>query len=712
MNGVAEKSIRQAERIVPIPLDLATPPPDALAMFRSWTAEFPVAARTENGWIPVGRVGPVVILGHPEPEFASAGGLPLWAFGLARIPNLTYRRLQPLVQAYIDIDHSQSPFPTTGLLQSCAQPPNSRRGAIEQMLHFPGAARDAASVATALANSSSEDDLLTGLPPGWREAALAISGALPLIDLAGFVPHPEVALLLPEAFAREHELVAVAIDGSNLVVASPTSPAGVRANYILSSWKAARDESAGGLRLALVLCPANSRADVERRIAARSKSTPTASPWGSTGGNRAAASTANIRTRLTLQKKEFERVTLETPHLDDRTLLRLALYRAIESGASDLHIDIESGAGRLRVRRDGLMRPLGGGRFGLSRLAPILQLLRINIDASGGDLAPVDGKFSLRSDEQFYDVRVSILPSPDSVTTGHGFAVLRFLPKDGGVRLLSDLQLANEQTAVLMETLDKPHGIVLVTGPTGSGKTTTLNAMIQQLNRGLRPGEEGALKILTAEDPVEYTIDGVQQINVSRQIPFAEAIRRFLRQDPDVILVGEIRDEETARAAIEAARTGHLVFSTLHTNGAAETISRLLGMKIPPYDLDGTLLTVIAQRLVPRLCTSCKIPRAPSAAEQRCFTQENLPVPPVIHDPSIAGCAHCDGGWRGRIPVLEIVKINPEVRKAIARMAGEYEMQQLCRDLGFRPLQQEALLKVALGDTSLAQALQLHAGWD
>lgn len=324
----------------------------------------------------------------------------------------------------------------------------------------------------------------------------------------------------------------------------------------------------------------------------------------------------------------------------------------------------------------------------------------------------MDGKFSLRCDDHFYDVRVSILPSPDSVATGHGYAVLRFLPKDGGVRLLADLQLAKAQTEMLLETLEKPHGIVLVTGPTGSGKTTTLNAMIQQLNRGVRPGEEGALKILTAEDPVEYTIDGVQQINISRQITFPEAIRRFLRQDPDVILVGEIRDEETARAAIEAARTGHLVFSTLHTNGAAETISRLLGMRIPPYDLDGTLLTVIAQRLVPKLCPGCKVGRVPEPAEAEYFLRAQLPVPPTLYEPKLTGCPQCDGGWRGRVPVLEIVKITAEIRKAIARAAGEQEVQALCQNLGFRPLQQEALLKVILGDTSLRQAQHLHAGWD
>lgn len=347
------------DRIVPVPLDLAAPPPDAAALFQHWWRRESGRGLTEHDWLPVGRVGPVVILGHPAPEDAADSPLPLAAFGLTRIPTAVHGRLHAALLARAETR------PSTGAESIVAAPAAgaSLREVLAAMLTFPGADRDSTAIRHGLAGGTSDEELLASLPPGWREAALALWQQLPLVDLGGFTPRPQVAGLLPEAFAREHDLVAVAVDGATLIAATPNATAGVRANYIQSSWKAAREDAAGGLRLRLALCAANTRQEMDRRLALRAKGGLSAAPWSPPPANRVVASTANIRTKLVLQRKEFERLGIDAPNMDDRTLLRLALYRAIESGASDLHIDVENGAGRLRVRRDGLMRPLGTGRL-------------------------------------------------------------------------------------------------------------------------------------------------------------------------------------------------------------------------------------------------------------------------------------------------------------------------------------------------------------
>ena len=202
-------------------------------------------------------------------------------------------------------------------------------------------------------------------------------------------------------------------------------------------------------------------------------------------------------------------------------------------------------------------------------------------------------------------------------------------------------------------------------------------------------------------------------MSVSKQISFAEAVRRFLRQDPDVILIGETRDEETAKAAIDAARTGHLVFSTLHTNGAAETIGRLLGMGIARKELSSVLRTIVAQRLMPTLCPNCKVPRAPTAEESLLFSGNHpvLQVPTTIYDANPNGCANCRRGFKGRIPVLEIVKLLKPIQKIIGDGQDELAIQDACLQAGFLPLHSQALLKVSDGIASLQTAIGLRSGW-
>lgn len=695
--------------IAPFPIELSQPPVEALTMYRAWSMAYMDQTPTEDMWVPVGRVGPMVIIGHPTPETAAAPNFPLWAFGLNRISVETHKRLSLLTEERLSSTDAQEfelnaedvflPHQKHGI--------EGTRQLVQALSRFPGAKADHLAIEAILGSGISDpSQLIEALPAGWREAILAIQNDSAVLDLTSFTVNPKVAELLPDSFANEHQLIPIAFEGETLFAAGPNTAAGTQPKAIQSAWKTVRTGSAANARLTLILCPASARAAIAKR-ASKQAVVPTTVNRG------VIQAAVAVVAKMTIKQKDLAKVRIDAQNISDSTLLQFACLRAIEAGASDLHIDSSAGMGNMRIRQHGTMRYLDSGRFKLDRLAALIQLLRVYIDANGGDLQPVDGKFTLRLDDKYYDVRVSILPAGDAAISGQGFAVLRFLPKDGGVKSINDLMLEKEEMKILLDTMAKPDGIVLVTGPTGSGKTTTLNAMLKHLAiGGLDPNNKEPQKIITIEDPVEYTIDGVQQISVTKHVPFARALKVFLRQDPDVILVGEIRDLETATTAIEAARTGHLVFSTLHTNGAVETIARLLGMGIPAHELDGSLLTLIAQRLVPRMCPNCKIQRTPDEHDRAIFARAEIPAPVFIFEPNHAGCPQCHNGIRGLLPIFEIVKFNRRLRRAVIQKASESEIQDICKQEGFRPLSYHTLVKAAAGIISIKEAARLTSGWD
>jgi len=696
-------------RIAPFPVELTQPPVEALAMYRAWSMAYMDQTPTEDMWVPVGRVGPMVILGHPSPETAAPPNFPLWAFGLNRISVESHKRLSALTEERLSSADSLE-FelnPEEIFVPKQKHGIDGTRQLVQALARFPGAKADQFAIDAILSSGVTEaSQLLDALPSGWPEAIQSIQHECAVVDLTSFTVTPSVAELMPESFANEHQLIPVAFEGETLYAAGPNAASGIHPKSIQSAWKTVRTGAAANARLTLLLCPANARAAIAKR-AAKQAVVPTTVNRG------VIQAAVAVVAKMTIKQRDLAKVRIDAQNISDTTLLQLACLRAIEAGASDLHIDSSAGMGNMRIRQHGSMRYLDSGRFKLDRLAALIQMLRVYIDANGGDLQPVDGKFTLRLDDKYYDVRVSILPAGDAAISGQGFAVLRFLPKDGGVKSINDLMLEKEELQILLETMGKPDGIVLVTGPTGSGKTTTLNAMLKHLAiGGLDPNNKEPQKIITIEDPVEYTIDGVQQISVTKHVPFARALKVFLRQDPDVILVGEIRDLETATTAIEAARTGHLVFSTLHTNGAVETIARLLGMGIPAHELDGSLLTLIAQRLVPRLCPNCKVQRTLDEHDKGIFARAEIPVPASIFEPNHAGCPQCNNGIRGLLPIFEIVKFNRRLRRAVIQKASESEIQDICKQEGFRPLSYHTLKKAAAGIISIKEAARLTSGWD
>jgi general secretion pathway protein E len=312
---------------------------------------------------------------------------------------------------------------------------------------------------------------------------------------------------------------------------------------------------------------------------------------------------------------------------------------------------------------------------------------------------PQDGAARLRIGSSEIDVRVAIMP------TQHGeSAVLRLLPKDRGLLGIEKLGFRPADEGKLRRLLSMPHGMIVVTGPTGSGKTTTLATMLTVLNESTR-------KILTIEDPVEYEIAGINQSQIKPAIglTFASALRAFVRQDPDVIMVGEIRDPETAHIAIHAALTGHLVLTTLHTETAAAAVPRLIDLGVEGFLLKSTLRAVIAQRLVRQLCERCKacytLTREDLEADPR-YSALGLHVGEEVHEPG--GCEHCGGtGYRGRVGIFEVLEVNEDIRNLISTQSDSTTIDQAGLRAGMTTMIDDGLAKCRAGTTSAAEVLRV-----
>ena len=374
------------------------------------------------------------------------------------------------------------------------------------------------------------------------------------------------------------------------------------------------------------------------------------------------------------------------------------LEKALELRASDIHIEPFRAALVVRMRVDGLLRAVSApaGAPAQAVISRIKILAGLNIAERR---LPQDGAARLRVSKTDLDIRVAIMP------TQHGeSAVIRLLPKDRGLLTIDKLGLSGADDDKLARLLQLPHGMIVVTGPTGSGKTTTLATILSILNESTR-------KILTIEDPVEYEIQGVNQSQVKPSIglTFASALRAFVRQDPDVIMVGEIRDAETAHIAIHAALTGHLVLTTLHTETAAAAVPRLLDLGVESFLLKSTLRAVIAQRLVRQLCDRCKSIRklvtADLAADPR-YAALGFRPGEMLHDPK--GCERCGGtGYRGRVGVFEVLEMTEDVRHLVRTDSDSSIIDKAAMASGMTTMIDDGVAKCRAGITSPAEVLRV-----
>ncbi|MGF1456023.1 MAG: GspE/PulE family protein [Alphaproteobacteria bacterium] len=375
------------------------------------------------------------------------------------------------------------------------------------------------------------------------------------------------------------------------------------------------------------------------------------------------------------------------------------LGEASDAGASDIHIEPAETGLRVRQRVDGVLQTVDAPPPNLT--AAVISRIKLiaHLDIAERRL-PQDGRARFVVRGRSIDLRIATLPMLDRESV-----VIRLLDRGQVVLDFPALGFEPDHVETLSALLRRPNGILLVTGPTGSGKTTTLYTALKAIN-------DPAKKIITVEDPVEYQLAGVNQVQVKPKIglDFATVLRSMLRQDPDVLMVGEVRDLETAQIAIQAALTGHLVLSTLHTNSAADTLTRLRDMGLEPYLLGSTILGVVAQRLVRRLCPDCRVAveRDGAAIARELGTDHPLPDRVTVYEPAVGGsCESCGGrGYRGRMVIYEIMGLGPALRDAVAAGAGGAELQRIARAEGMRTMVETGLVKALAGATSLEEVFR------
>ena len=467
--------------------------------------------------------------------------------------------------------------------------------------------------------------------------------------------------LLPYAFARDFALLAQrggAVDSPVEVWMSEATPPGAIAEV---------SRNFGRVRLKSM-----PRAELEAAIA---------KAYAGSGGD-AAQVIDEYESDLDLTKLMLDIPAVEDllASTDDAPVIRMinALFtQALREGASDIHIEPFEQVSVVRFRIDGSLRDVVRPKKAIH--AALISRIKImaQLDIAEKRL-PQDGRITLRVGGKPIDVRVSTLP------TGHGErAVLRLLDKESGKLDLQHLGMSDEVLAQFDRLIAQPHGIVLVTGPTGSGKTTTLYAALSRLNAA-------STNILTVEDPIEYELNGVGQTQVNPRIDmtFAKALRAILRQDPDIIMIGEIRDLETAQIAVQASLTGHLVLATLHTNDAAAAVTRLLDMGIEPFLLSSSLLGVVAQRLVRKLCVHCR-----------------------QHDGRLwhaAGCDKCGyTGYQGRVGIYELLLTTEQIRAQIHNRASEADIRSIAQQNGMRTMREDGERWLADGTTAQAELMRV-----
>ncbi len=512
---------------------------------------------------------------------------------------------------------------------------------------------------------------------------------IPSITLSQLDIDPDVVKLVPSQIARKYEVLPVKRTGNalTLAMADPTNVFALDDVAFMTNLQVLPVvASQGAIRQAIERIYEPQASALTEVISAMEGETPDVELVE--GGEDVAPSKVDIF--------ELKDASEEAPVVK---LVNLILTDAIRRGASDIHLEPYEKVFRVRYRIDGVLQEMMAPPKRLE--AALLSRVKImaNLDIAERRL-PQDGRIKIRYSGREIDLRVSSLP-----TIFGEKIVMRILDKEALTLDLSKLGFDDWSMENFKKSIHSPYGMILITGPTGSGKTTTLYSAVHTIN-------SPDINIMTAEDPVEYNLKGINQVQINDEIgrTFSAVLRSFLRQDPDVILVGETRDLETAQIAIRAALTGHLVFSTLHTNDAPSTIARLQDMGIPPFLVASSVLLVLAQRLARRVCKEC---RDPYEADEESLTPYGH-VPQGLGKVTIykgKGCQACNfTGMKGRTAIYEVMAVSPEIRELILRGASTTELRELAVQQGMKTLRQSGLLKVLEGQTTAEEILRVTIG--
>ena len=639
----------------------------------------PQMAGTEECWMPFGTLGPLLLCAHYDPASEEFWHIPKEIIVPVLIPQSKYSILHKDFMGRLGLQPLENKRP----LRFNQSPPSG--GSPDAML------------AWLLAEYPFEDDVrsklerakpdVSGLSidslSGIKSLPANFAGAIRRLctgDACFNAEHAPPQTVFPEALLEKHGVYPLYC--------------GSRTVYLLSSEKenfGFEDEWLSGGNDSL-----NFRAVIADReaiinILNRDRSRSVTSANVASDGEQTYSDVANI---VEIDVQDIQRINPSSINSTPEQVVHWVLYRAITGRASDLHIEKFFNTARFRARIDGELKVIHSCPE--EQLVRFVSLIKNYSNMGQRRQDAQDGRFSLSLGKRRVDCRVSAIPCRKDLQK----LTIRFLDKQDGVRKLSELNLAPRQMSTLNEAMGRDQGLILVTGPTGSGKTTTLYSLLNSVN-------SDNINIHTIEDPIEYEVEGINQTQTDpvNGIDFAEGLRRLMRADPDVILIGECRDHETANSAVNAALTGHLVLTTLHANDCLRAVSRLISMGIPPYLLADSLALSQAQRLVRRLCAFCKRPTMLTPEVRTIFAANRIKIPSdvqFIYEKN--GCSECrETGYTGRMALMEMCPSDNALADLISTNAPQSHMRKLAFQKGILTLYQEGLQQVVNGNTSLEE---------
>ncbi len=646
----------------------------AEALFR----RIAVACEEEEPWMPLGNVGPLLIFAHYNPACVEFWQVPVDFVVPVLIPRAKYELLKKDIRERLNFKPLDPREPHN--LTRPAPRGEGLRKALDWMLEeYPfddAETKDRLQEERDKLNADELGDLmaLKKLPRQLGVALYHLSTGDPCFNAESAPPQS----IFPEALLEKH-VVYPMYCGKKIIYLLSTD----RNNFAFEDEWLSSGHDAVDFRT--VICEKETILAAIARERGRAASTGVAA----TEGELTFSDVANI---VEIDPQDIQRINPTGINTTPEQIVHWVLYRAITARGSDLHIEKFYNTARFRARIDGELKVIHSCPEEM--LARFVSLIKNYSNMGQRRQDAQDGRFSLLIGKRRVDCRVSAIPCRKDLQK----ITIRFLDKQDGVKKLVELALSPRQSGLLADAMGRDQGLMLITGPTGSGKTTTLYALLNSINAD-------NINIHTVEDPIEYEIEGMNQTQTDphNNINFAEGLRRLMRADPDVILIGECRDEETALAAINAALTGHLVLTTLHANDCLRAVSRLVAMNVPPYLLADSLALTQAQRLVRRLCTYCKKPALITPEIRDIFRRNQVAIPretEFIYNRS--GCSECNEvGYMGRLALMELCASDGELADLIARNASIGDLRRNAFSRGMLTLYQEGLQRVAAGATSM-----------
>ena len=677
------EQIASRNGLPPVRLPRSSCPADAETLLRK-------LGRSASGpepWLPVGTLGPLLILGHYNPSFTETWGIPEFLCVKVVIPQDLYATINEDLQKRLEY----KPLSQVSTVEHLSAPPSTStpHSILDWFLaNYPMDDSEKSKWEGLIAENQTVDVQNSGDYKG-LEKHFGVAFVYMLTRQPCFNPEEAPSQsTFPDQLLEKH-IVYPMFEGEGVLYLLTESPS---VYSFEDEWLAAGHEQ-------IEIVPVLADSDAIRAAIARNRGK---------GANQAAAiDTGELyysedKHLIEIDPADMAAVNPQNPSTEPEDVLKWILYRAITSRGSDLHVEKYFNTARFRARIDGGLKVIHS--CSEEQLPRFIALFKnySNMGHQHQDLQ--DARFALKIGQKRIDVRVSAVPCRKE----NQKLTMRFLDKQDGIKELSELNMSQRQMGIVQGTMKRDQGLVLVTGPTGSGKTTTLYAFINSIN-------EDTLNIHTIEDPIEYEIEGINQTQTDEfyGINFATGLRALLRADPDVILVGESRDAETATAAINAALTGHLVLTTLHANDSLRAVSRLVSMGVEPYLLADSLAMSQAQRLSKRLCNYCKRP-VPAPRELQEFFYKNGVIAAPMVDPIFEsdGCDECNGtGYLGRVALMEMCPVGATLAEMIASSTPMSEMRKEAASNGVLSLYQEGMLQVVAGSTTMDEISRLaHFG--